>query len=271
MNVILILFFESQKHFVTMYWSNSDKKKFFLKIQEIFIFLCVLDPGDHLNFKKFCKKCWRQASGRQNFNLGKNWAISRTLFYLQTSNLVPRYNPIRRNLWHRCRWPWPLVKVKWPKSKKSAISQKLFYIQTSYLVPRYTPIRGISWPIWRWPWPKVKVTGQGQMSKKWPKSKISAISRKLFYLQTAYLVPRYTPIRGISWPIWRWPWPKVKVKGQGQMSKNWPKSKKSAISRTLFYLQTSYLVPRYTSIRGISWPMWRWPWPKVKVTGQGQM
>ena len=71
--------------------------------------------------------------------------------------------------------------------------------------------------------PKVKVTGQGQMSKKWPKSTKWAISPMLFHLQTSYLVPRYNPIRHI-----RWPWPKVKVKGQGQIfpkmgknPKNW--------------------------------------------------
>ena len=37
---------------------------------------------------------------------------ARMLFPLQTSYLVPRYNPIRRIQWPKCRWPWPSVKVK---------------------------------------------------------------------------------------------------------------------------------------------------------------
>ena len=36
----------------------------------------------------------------------------------------------------------------------------------------------------------------------------------------------------------------------------------------LFHLQTSYLVPRYNSIRHIQWPKCPWPWSNM-VTGQG--
>ena len=43
----------------------------------------------------------------------------------------------------------------------------------------------------------------------------------------------------------------IQVTGQGQISKNQPKSTKWAISRMLFHLQTSYLVPRYNPIRHI--------------------
>ena len=75
-------------------------------------------------------------------------------------------------------------------------------------------------------WPLVKITGQGQMSKNWPKSTKWAIS--LFHLQTSYLVPRYNPIRHIQWSMCRWSWPrsrsKVKVKffpKMGKKTKNW--------------------------------------------------
>ena len=38
--------------------------------------------------------------------------ISHNVMDREASYLVPRYNPIRHILWPKCRWPWPLVKVK---------------------------------------------------------------------------------------------------------------------------------------------------------------
>ena len=66
----------------------------------------------------------------------------------------------------------------------------------------------------------------------------------------------------------------ILTQGQGQRSRsNLPqnawKTKELVISRRLFHLHTSYLVPRYNPIRRIQWPKCRWPWPKVK--GQGQI
>ena len=115
------------------------------------------------------------------------------------------------------------------KTKQLAISRILFHLQTSYLVPMYNPISRIQWPSANdfdlWSRSKVKV----MFSQKWIKIKELVISRRLFHLQTSYLVPRYNPIRRIHWPKCRWPWPKVKVKGQGQIFlkmikrlMNWP-------------------------------------------------
>ena len=64
--------------------------------------------------------------------------------------------------------------------------------------------------------------------------------------------------------------------GQGQQSrsnfpKNGLKTKELFISRRLFHLQTSYLVPSYNPIRCIQWPKCRWSWPLVKVNSQGQI
>ena len=42
------------------------------------------------------------------------------------------------------------------------------------------------------------------------------------------------------------------------------------ISRKLLHSQTSYLVPRYNTIRDIKWHKPIWPWRKVKVTTEGQ-
>ena len=128
-----------------------------------------------------------------------------------------------------------------------------------------------------------EVTGQGQMSKIGQKSKKWSISRKLFHLQTSYLVPLYNPLRHIKWSMCPWPWPYVKVTGQGQishkcvekkrkvnlvkvigqgqMSNHWTKYTKWAICRMLFHLQTSYLVPRYNPLGHTIWPKCRWFWP----------
>ena len=109
----------------------------------------------------------------------KELAISQMLFHLQTSYLVPRYNPkgtsnenSADDLDPRSR---SKVKVnfsqKWVKTKELVISWRLFHllVNNSYLVQRYNPMRRIQWINCRWP--KVKVTGQGQISKNWPKSR----------------------------------------------------------------------------------------------------
>ena len=53
-----------------------------------------------------------QGQMAKNWPKSTKWAISLMLFHLQTSYLVPSYNPIRHIQWHKCRWPWPKVKVK---------------------------------------------------------------------------------------------------------------------------------------------------------------
>ena len=84
--------------------------------------------------------------------LGKvlnNWPYLGFYFTLQTSYLLPTYNPMRCIL-------WPKVKVKSinneQKVKQFAISRILFHLQTSYLVSTYNPLRHIQWPNCRWPW-----------------------------------------------------------------------------------------------------------------------
>ena len=54
--------------------------------------------------------------------------ISRRLFHLQTSYLVPSYNPIRCIQWPKCRWPWP----KWVKKPKNCSYLGGYF--TSYLL-----------------------------------------------------------------------------------------------------------------------------------------
>ena len=61
--------------------------------------------------------------------------ISRRLFHLQTSYLVPRYNPIRRIQWPKCQWPWP----KWVKNQRTvhiseAISHHIYYHSFLWLI-----------------------------------------------------------------------------------------------------------------------------------------
>ena len=160
------------------------------------------------------------------------------LFPLQTSYLVPRYNPIRRIQWSKCWWPWPKVKVKgqgqiFTKMDKKpqrtglileAISPTHFILGTKVQPSKAHSMTQVSMTL---------TLSQGQRSRSnFPqnalKNKELVISRRLFHLQTSYLVPRYNPIRCIQWPKCRWPWPKVKVKGQGQIfpkmhkkTKNW--------------------------------------------------
>ena len=100
----------------------------------------------------------------------------------------------------------------------------------------------------------------GQIFRKIVKNpKELVISRRLFHLQTSYLVPRYNSYMHIQWSKCRM---KVKVKGQGRIfPKMGKKTKQLAISQMLFYLQTSYLKLRYNPIRRIQWP---------KVKGQGK-
>ena len=92
------------------------------------------------------------------------------------------------------------------------------------------------------------------------------ISRGLFHLQISYLVPRYNPFRRIQWPMCRWPCPNFDLRSRSNLPKMGKKTKELVISRRLFHLQISYLVPRYNPIRRSQWPKCRWPWPK-----QGQI
>ena len=70
------------------------------------------------------------------------------------------------------------------------------------------------------------------------------ISRRLFHLQTSYLVTRYNPIRHIQWPKCRWLWPwsrsKVKVKFSKKcvknLDQNGQKTNELFISRRLFHI-----------------------------------
>ena len=133
------------------------------------------------------------------------------LFHLQTSYLVPRSRS-RSNF-----------------SKELVISQRLFHLQTSYLVPMYNP---------KW----VKNQRTGHISQ--------AISPTDFILGTKVQPNKAHSMTQV---------PMTLTEGQGQRSRsnfpqNGPKTKELVISRRLFNLQTSYMVPRYNSIRRSQWP-----------------
>ena len=65
----------------------------------------------------------------------KNWSYLKRLFHLQTSYLVPSYNPIRCIQWPKCRWPLP----KWIKNQRTvhfseAISHDIYYHSFLWLI-----------------------------------------------------------------------------------------------------------------------------------------
>ena len=65
------------------------------------------------------------------------------------------------------------------------------------------------------------------------------------------------------------PWQTLKVTGRGQSHNN----EQMAF---FFYLvnyntQTSYLVPKYNTLRNILWHQFSWPWRKARIIHQGQM
>ena len=90
-------------------------------------------------------------------------AISLILFHLQTSYLVPRYNPIRRIQWCKCLWPWP----NGLNTKQLATFLMLFHPHnSSYLLSQlFVTHLGVALLLDIWPWP-VKVKSQGQISPK---------------------------------------------------------------------------------------------------------
>ena len=94
----------------------------------------------------------------------------------------------------------------------------------------------IQWPKCRWPWPLVKVKGQGQIFPKMGKiPKNWSYLKRLFHLQTSYLVPSYNPIRCIQWPKCRWPLPKW-IKNQRTVHFS------EAISHDIYYHSFLWLI-----------------------------
>ena len=72
-----------------MFSSILQKKNFFLRNQEIFSFLCVLDPGEHFTKSRPASGVRRPASCGQNFNQEKfRFQIISKLFDRSTSYLV---------------------------------------------------------------------------------------------------------------------------------------------------------------------------------------
>ena len=74
------------------------------------LLMCIQWPKCLWRWPKVKVKGQGQNFPQNGLNV-KQLAISWMLFHLQTSYLVPRYNPIRHIQWPKCQWPWPWAKV----------------------------------------------------------------------------------------------------------------------------------------------------------------
>ena len=91
---------------------STKKKNFFLRNQEIFSFLCVLDPGDH--FTKI-----RPASCGQYLDVEKfQFQIISKPFDRSPSYLVWWCKKIIDIKWYIFRWPWLKVKGQISRSNR---------------------------------------------------------------------------------------------------------------------------------------------------------